>query len=54
MKEIFMCLLLNLTNHGRITAANLYKEGKFSTIEIESDDAVYTVSVTKEDKESKK
>lgn len=54
MKEIFMCLLLNLTNHGRITAANLYKEGKFSTIEIESEDAVYTVTVTKEVKENKK
>ena len=50
MKDLFMCLLLNLQTHGKITAANLYREGKFSSIEVEGEDAVYTVTITKEEK----
>lgn len=50
MKDLFMCLLLNLQTHGKIIAANLYREGTFSSIEVESDDAVYTVTVTKAEK----
>jgi hypothetical protein len=50
MKELFMCLLLNLKNHGNITAASLYRDSKFASIEIESEDAVYTVNIAKEEK----
>lgn len=53
MKELFMRLLLNLKKHGNITAANLYRDGKFASIEIESEDAVYTVNIAKEEKEKK-
>ncbi len=50
MKDLFMRLLSSLQHHGKITAANLYRDGKYSTIEVESEDAVYTVTVAKEDK----
>ena len=52
MKDLFMCLLLNLQNLGRITAANLYKDGKYSNIEIETKDAVYSICVSKEEKKN--
>lgn len=52
MKDLFMCLLLNLQNHGKITAANLYRDGKFSSIEVERGDAIYTVAITKEEKKN--
>ena len=49
MKELFMCLLLNLKNHGDITAATLYKGGVFSSITLETKDGIYTVTISKED-----
>lgn len=51
MKELFMCLLLNLTKHGDITEAVMYKGGRFSSIKVETEDCTYTVNITKEDKE---
>ena len=50
MRDLFMCLLLNLKNYGKITAASLYRTGNYSSIELESDDAVYTISIGKEEK----
>jgi hypothetical protein len=50
MKDLFMCLLLNLMKHGNITEANLYKGGKFSSIVVETKDGIYTVNIGKEDK----
>ena len=50
MKDLFMCLLLNLTKHGKLVSADMYRSGVFSNIEIESEDAVYTVTITKEPK----
>lgn len=52
MKELFMCLLLNLKNHGQIIAANLYRDGNFATMDIESEDAIYTVSIAKAEKKN--
>ena len=52
MKDIFMCLLLNLANHGKITEANMYEGGSFSTIKIKADYGTFRVSVTKEEKEN--
>lgn len=54
MKELFMCLLLNLQNHGDITAANLYEGGKFSNLTVETEDGVYTVTISKEEKKNEK
>lgn len=52
MEKLFMDLLLNLQTHGKITAANLYREGKYSSIEVEGEDAVYTVTISKEEKKN--
>ena len=54
MKDLFMCLLLNLKNHGNIVAATMYREGKFSTIEVDKGDAIYTISISKEEKKGEK
>lgn len=51
MKDIFMCLLLNLTNHGKITEANMFKCGTYSNITVKTDNGIYRISVTKEETE---
>ena len=48
MRDIFMCLLLNLIKHGKITSA-MYDEG-FIKITIVEDDSEYDVSVIKKAK----
>lgn len=50
MKDLFMCLLLNLKNHGTITAASLYEGGTFASLKVKTEDGIYTVSISKEDK----
>ena len=50
MKDLFMCLLLNLQNHGNIVSANLYKDSDFATIELEGKDCTYDISIRKEEK----
>ena len=52
MKNLFMELLLDLRSFGKITAANLYKGGNYSSIEVESEDAIYTVNISKEEKKN--
>ncbi len=52
MKDLFMSLLLILKNFGNITAATLYREGKFASIEVDTEDAVYTVNIAKEEKKN--
>ena len=52
MKNLFMCLLLNLKRYGSITAANLYRDGKFANFEVENGDCVYTITITKEEKKN--
>lgn len=54
MKDLFMCLLLNLMKHGDITTAAMYKGGTFSSIVVETADGVYSVSISKEDKTDEK
>lgn len=48
MKDLFMCLLLNLTKHGKLTEANMYQSGVFANLRIEAEDGVYVVSISKE------
>ena len=48
MKDLFMCLLLNLTKHGKLTEANMYRNGAFSAITVETDNGTYTVTISKE------
>lgn len=53
MKDLFMCLLLNLKNHGNITAANLYEGGKFANLKVETESGIYSVSIAKENEGDK-
>ena len=48
MKDLFMCLLLNLTTHGNIVEANMYESGKFSSVKLETENGTYSITITKE------
>lgn len=48
MKDIFVCLFLNLTKHGKITSA-MFDDG-FTKISLVDDDNEYDVSVIKKAK----
>jgi hypothetical protein len=54
MKKIFMELLLKLQNHGNLTAATMYRDGKYASFEVESEDAIYSVSIAKTEKNEEK
>lgn len=54
MKDLFICLLLNLKNHGNLVSATMYKGDDFSAIEIEKDGAVYTVTIAKSGKNAER
>ena len=46
MNDIFMCLLMNLRNHGRITSSSMFDEG-YTKITLVDGDYEYDVSVMK-------
>ena len=48
MMDLFMCLLLNLVRHGKITEATMYESGIFSHVTVKADDGIYKVTVMKE------
>lgn len=48
MKELFMQLLIELRTFGKLVSANLYRNGLMSSFEVETDDGIYTITVTKE------
>lgn len=53
MKELFMRILSNLsTSHdNKITSANMYEDGNYSSLRIENEDGKFSISITKlEDK----
>ena len=52
MKELFMFLLLNLKNHGDITAATMYNGSSFSSLTVETENGIYTINISKEDKQN--
>ena len=49
MKDVFICLLMNLKNHGKITSASMYNDG-FSKIKLDDGDSEYEVSVMRKEK----
>lgn len=49
MNSIFMCLLANLRNHGRITSASMFDEG-YTKITLVDGDNEYDISVIKKAK----
>lgn len=48
MNDIFMCLLMNLRNHGKITSA-MFDEG-FTKITLVGSDNEFDISVLKKEK----
>lgn len=48
MNDIFMCLLMNLRNHGKITSA-MFDEG-FTKVTLINGDSAFDVSVIKREK----
>ena len=48
MKDLFMCLLLNVVNHGKLTEANMYESGKFANMKIKTENGTYSISISKE------
>ena len=53
MKELFMCLLLNLQTHGNLTEANLFSSGNFATLVIENENGKFEIAISKKDEEKK-
>lgn len=49
MKDLFLCLLLNITKFGKLASANYYNED-FSNLKIETEDCEYEISIFKKDK----
>ena len=52
MKDMFICLLLNLKTFGDITSANMFNKG-YSAIDLVSGDDEYHICITKKEKEKK-
>lgn len=53
MKDLFMCLLLNMQKHGNLTSA-LLKDETYATVSLESNGAQYLVTVIKKEVEEEK
>ena len=49
MKDIFLCLLLNIGKFGTIKTASFYNKD-LSCVEMETNDGKYIISVRREDK----
>lgn len=52
MKDMFLCLLLNLGKFGNINQANFYNKD-FSEVKLENDEGEYTISIMRRDVEGK-
>lgn len=50
MNELFMQLLYFLKDHGNITSANWSKDSTYSSIDLEDEDCIYSISIRKEEK----
>ena len=53
MKDLFMCLLLNFVNHGKLIEANMYEGGTFSTIKLETAHGTYAITIRKDEDDAK-
>ena len=52
MKDIFLCLLLNLTHHGKITTANMYDD-TFCSLKLVGSNGEYEINITKRETKTK-
>jgi hypothetical protein len=53
MKDLFICLLLNIAKFGKVTSANFYGDD-LSTIKIETKNSEYEISIFRKAKEENK
>ena len=49
MKDLFICLLLNVAKFGKVTSANFHNED-WSNIKIETEDSEYEISIFRKKK----
>lgn len=49
MKDLFLCLLLNITKFGKMASANFYNED-WSNIKIDAGDCEYEISIFRKSK----
>jgi len=47
MKDLFMCLLLNVGNFGKIIEANMFKGGEYSNVVLKNKNGTYEITVIK-------
>ena len=47
MKELFMRLLLNLSNYGNLTEVNMYESGVFSQLKVKTKSGTYSIAISK-------
>lgn len=50
MKDLFLCLLINIAKFGKVTSANFYNDD-WSNIKIDSEDCEYEISIFRKVKE---
>ena len=53
MKDLFLCLFMNICKFGNIESANLYS-ADFSTLYIDTEDGKYCISIRKEENQEDK
>lgn len=49
MENIFLCLLINLKNHGKLSSA-LFRDENYATVTVEDNNSEYVVTVMKREK----
>ena len=49
MKDLFLCLLVNMTKFGKLKSANFYGE-QFSNLTIENEHGEYMLSISRHEK----
>jgi hypothetical protein len=52
MKDLFICLLINIAKFGKMTSANFYNED-WSNLKIDTGDCEYEISIFRKAKEEK-
>lgn len=53
MKDLFLCLLEKLNQHGKLTEALMYKGETFSQVTVENETGTYQISISKIENEGK-
>ena len=49
MNDLFVALLVNAINHGKLKGVCLYENHGFASIEVENESGKYKISITKQE-----